>query len=259
MEAARSTIDHGTIRRWVEAHDGWPAVVKGTRRGESPGILRIGFSGWPEPRGSQTLEPIDWNTFFAWFDANELAFLRRDGEASRFNKLVSRESATPEREHASGMTPRCRVHALHLLERQHREIEGMFADFHLIEDEDEKPRAFAHFTDVIVAHGRIEDTIFYPEVLDDTTEDDLRRALDQHMLLTRILVELYEMEAFDEVFERKFRVLERAVDRHLEQEETELFRLFSDIPSDVFEDMGERMQTLYDALLRQAPLSPVMH
>ncbi|HEV3154704.1 MAG TPA: hypothetical protein VGZ02_12940 [Candidatus Baltobacteraceae bacterium] len=38
MATAQRTHDHEEIRRWVEEHDGHPAVVEGTR-----GVLRIVF------------------------------------------------------------------------------------------------------------------------------------------------------------------------------------------------------------------------
>lgn len=42
-EENRVTIDHGTIRRWVEERDGFPATVAGTHSGDDVGVLRIGF------------------------------------------------------------------------------------------------------------------------------------------------------------------------------------------------------------------------
>jgi hypothetical protein len=36
------------------------------------------------------LEKISWDTFFEYFDENELAFLYQDG--NRFNKLVNRDT-----------------------------------------------------------------------------------------------------------------------------------------------------------------------
>lgn len=86
MTESKTTTDHDEIRRWAEARDGHPARVKGQGEG---GILRIDF-GEPE----DSLEEIDWDTFFEIFDANDLAFLyqekTQDGGTSRFNKFVDR-------------------------------------------------------------------------------------------------------------------------------------------------------------------------
>jgi hypothetical protein len=100
MAAAEKTTDHDTIREWVEERGGHPAAVRGTGTGDDPGILRIDFPGFS---GEQTLQPLDWDTFFTWFDNNELAFLYTPDEKSRFNKLVKRdESANDDGTGSSG-------------------------------------------------------------------------------------------------------------------------------------------------------------
>jgi hypothetical protein len=85
--SSKATVDHDTIRKWVEKHGGCPAHVKSTGTEDDPGILRIDFPGFS---GQKTLESISWEQFFEAFDENELAFLYQDG--SRFNKLVRRQT-----------------------------------------------------------------------------------------------------------------------------------------------------------------------
>lgn len=94
MASGNTTTDHEEIREWVESRGGKPACVKRTGQGDDPGILRIDFPGGS---GEDTLEHIDWDTWFEAFDENNLAFVYQeetaDGAESRFNKLVSRETA----------------------------------------------------------------------------------------------------------------------------------------------------------------------
>lgn len=91
---AKVTTDHEEIRRWVEKRGGHPARVKGTERGESAGLLRIDYPGYS---GEGKLEEISWDEFFEGFEENNLAFLyqekTKDGEQSRFSKLVDRDNA----------------------------------------------------------------------------------------------------------------------------------------------------------------------
>ena len=93
MGAAKITTDHEEIRAWVEERDGTPAHVKRTGADSDPGILRIDFPGFA---GELSLEPMDWDEWFQAFEENGLAFLYQDetadGEESRFNKLISRQS-----------------------------------------------------------------------------------------------------------------------------------------------------------------------
>lgn len=94
---SKTTTNHEFIRRWAEERGGRPGRVKGTggsRGAEDPGILRIDFPGWG---GEESLEPISWEEFFEHFDENGLALVYQEetkgGEKSRFNKLVSKETA----------------------------------------------------------------------------------------------------------------------------------------------------------------------
>jgi Rho termination factor-like protein len=89
MASAKATIDHETIRNWVEAKGGCPAQVKQTGSDDEIGIVRIDYPGYS---GKETLEQISWEEFFEKFEESNLAFLYQDEEDSRFSKLVSRES-----------------------------------------------------------------------------------------------------------------------------------------------------------------------
>jgi hypothetical protein len=90
-----TTTDHDEIKRWAEARGGHPAAVESTGSGDDPGLLRIAFPDRPES-DDESLEEISWDEWFQAFDENGLALVYQeqtaDGEESRFNKLVSRES-----------------------------------------------------------------------------------------------------------------------------------------------------------------------
>jgi hypothetical protein len=90
MSESQTTTDHQKIREWAEARGGKPARVKDTGSGDDPGILRIDFPGGS---GEDSLEEISWDEWFEAFEDNNLAFLyqeEKDGQESRFSKLVSR-------------------------------------------------------------------------------------------------------------------------------------------------------------------------
>jgi len=85
------TTNHDEIRRWVEAHDGKPATLRGTGQDDDAGILRIDFPGGA---GEDELEHISWDEWFDKFDESGVEFLYQEekasGEDSTFFKLVSR-------------------------------------------------------------------------------------------------------------------------------------------------------------------------
>jgi hypothetical protein len=99
---SNTTTDHEFIRNWVEERKGTPACVKGTGGRNDPGMIRIDFPGWS---GEDSLQPISWDDWFKAFDDNKLAFLYQDttkeGEESRFNKLVNRSTASRSRSRTS--------------------------------------------------------------------------------------------------------------------------------------------------------------
>lgn len=102
MAEAKVTTDHEKIRKWVEARGGRPARVKGTGRGDDPGILRIDYPGFS---GEDTLEPISWSKWLKAFDEDKLALLYEERPNSRFSKLVARaRAATPIRAGAAKRT-----------------------------------------------------------------------------------------------------------------------------------------------------------
>jgi hypothetical protein len=61
--------------------------VRRTEDGDDPGVLRIDYPGFS---GEDTLERIDWDQWFDWFDRDGLAFLYSTTPESRFSKLVRR-------------------------------------------------------------------------------------------------------------------------------------------------------------------------
>lgn len=90
MSSAKTTTDHDTIKKWVEARGGHPAHVKRTGGRADLGIIRIDYPGFS---CEQTLEEISWEQFFDAFEKNSLAFVYQDQKDSRFSKLVSRENS----------------------------------------------------------------------------------------------------------------------------------------------------------------------
>ncbi len=92
MSTSNQTHDHHVIQEWVEERKGVPARVKGTGKDEDDGVLRIHF---PEFSNNSNLEEMEWDDFFADFEANKLDFLYQDkkanGEISTFHKFVERK------------------------------------------------------------------------------------------------------------------------------------------------------------------------
>lgn len=87
---SKQTTDHDTIKKWVEARQGRPAMVEATDQGKDGGVLRIKF----QDHTKETLEEISWDQFFRIFDENNLQFLyqenTREGNEIRFFKFTKK-------------------------------------------------------------------------------------------------------------------------------------------------------------------------
>jgi len=80
----RLTIDHDTVRRWIESRGGHPAIVSGVP-GEGEHVLRVDIPGYDE---QEFLAPVSWEEFFRHFEEKRLAF--EYDEEGRYFRFASR-------------------------------------------------------------------------------------------------------------------------------------------------------------------------
>lgn len=262
MARARATIDHDTIREWVEERDGCPAHVKGSGADGDPGILRIDYTGFS---GSESLEAISWEEFFEAFEDNELAFLYQEDEDSRFSKLVSRDSVEVEEGNGSKRSrsksskkskksSRAKgPDAIELLTQQHREVEDAFDKLEAARSDAQREKMFLKVADLLAAHSKIEETIFYPAAFNEDTEEELREAVEEHLVAKRIIADMLEMEPSDPQFMGKARVLRDVIEHHVEEEEEELFPQVREADIDDLQLLGARLERRFKELMEEEP------
>jgi hemerythrin superfamily protein len=243
MSSAKTTTDHQTIKQWVEARGGCPASVRGTGSNGDPGVLRIDY---PDFRGVNTLEPIDWGTFFAAFERNHLAFLYQDESGSRFSKFVARADGRDVDDWTA------EPDAIELLERQHRDVERLFESLHETADPNDRALLFAELADTLAAHTRIEETLFYPAICDDATLEMLREAVDDHLAIKRMVVELLDMPP-DDAFMDKLDELQALVDEHVDDEEQELFPKIREQGVGDLDVLGRELERRFAELIETEP------
>ncbi len=164
------------------------------------------------------------------------------------------------------------MHAIDLLLAQHREIENLFSQCKKAAGEDKIER-FHAIADLLVLHTSIEERYFYPAAATGgVSEEQVREALEEHLLVKRSLADLLAQDAVDAEFDAKLQVLEELVEHHVKEEEDELFpAVESRLSKTRLQEIGaelERMTTeleeeeaLYervqdvDELARAAPFS----
>ena len=77
--------------------------------------------------------------------------------------------------------------------------------------------------DALAVHATIEERHFYPAVKEKRTEEILFESVEEHLEIKRAIADLLALEAIDETFEAKVKVLQEDVEHHVEEEENQLF------------------------------------
>jgi hemerythrin superfamily protein len=121
------------------------------------------------------------------------------------------------------MAENVEANAIDMLEGQHREVEDLFAKLEKADRGERKQKLFTLIADKLAVHASIEEEAFYPAVKAKRTEDILLESLEEHLGIKRVLSDLIDLDASDETFDAKAKVLQEQVEHHVEEEEGDLF------------------------------------
>ena len=144
------------------------------------------------------------------------------------------------------------VSALALLEEDHQEVDGFFDEYETLEDADEKERIALKICLALTIHAQIEEEIFYPAVREAIEKAELiDEAIVEHASAKQLIAEIEEMDANDELYDAKVKVLGEQVRHHVEEEEDELFPEVESSELDL-EALGTKMAERKAALLKEA-------
>jgi hypothetical protein len=110
--------------------------------------------------------------------------------------------------------------AIELLKKDHRKVEGLFAAFLQVEDsEEQREEIFQEIQTELSAHAEAEEKAFYPALQGEIPEQ-VDESLQEHAEVKELLAELLDLDFEDEGFDSKFTELMKAVQHHVEEEET---------------------------------------
>lgn len=146
------------------------------------------------------------------------------------------------------------MHAIKLLEHQHREVEKLFEKL-----EDDKATATAKHALVVqlarklLAHMVIEQTIFYPAVF-EANADAIHEAYEEHHIARAQLMRVVAAEFDDDSDDAKVAALRELIEHHVEEEEKELFPAVRRAHDDAwFNELGASMKKEFEALVERRP------
>lgn len=138
-----------------------------------------------------------------------------------------------------------------LLQKQHRLVEDLFAQFESARGA-QKGRIFEQIAKNLVAHDAIEREIFYPaceEAIDD--EDILGESLVEHGVVEFCIFRADKNQGKDE-FEQYVTVLKEVVMHHVKEEEKSLLpKAKRAMEREQLESLGEQMEQRFEQALRE--------
>ena len=109
--------------------------------------------------------------------------------------------------------------ATHLLARDHREVEELFAKFEKATGASSKEKLAREICTELKIHAMIEEEIFYPALRGKIDGDDLDEAYVEHDGAKLLINDIEAAEPDEEFYDAKVKVLQEQIEHHVEEEE----------------------------------------
>ncbi|MFC7500189.1 hemerythrin domain-containing protein [Enterovirga sp. GCM10030262] len=144
--------------------------------------------------------------------------------------------------------------ATHLLARDHREVEELFAKFEKATGASSKEKLAREICTELKIHAMIEEEIFYPALRGKIDGDDLDEAYVEHDGAKLLINDIEAAEPDEEFYDAKVKVLQEQIEHHVEEEEKMHGNIFQQArAADVDLDaLGEQMAARKAELMRMA-------
>ncbi|WP_374046423.1 hemerythrin domain-containing protein [Massilia antarctica] len=117
--------------------------------------------------------------------------------------------------------------AIALLTEDHENVKQMFEQFEGLGDRAHatKKKLATQICTELTKHATAEEEIFYPAVRAATksNEDLVDEATVEHASAKDLIAQIMEMEATEELFDAKVKVLSEMIEHHVQEEENEMF------------------------------------
>ena len=137
------------------------------------------------------------------------------------------------------------MNAIELLKTDHDKVEELFEQVKANEGGD-NTAVFEQIKKELDMHTHIEETIFYPRLIEEGDEElksIVLEGIEEHRQAKMFLRELSELAQDSEKFDPKLKVLMEDVEHHVQEEEGEMFPLVEDqFDEAVLEELGAEME-----------------
>lgn len=113
--------------------------------------------------------------------------------------------------------------AITMLTEQHTKVRTLFEAFGQARGYSQKTAVFEDLADELSLHTTIEEKIFYPAAYAGQGEQALEDAIEAHQDIRQTVSDLMDLSANTEDFSQLMRTLREQVERHVADEEKNLF------------------------------------
>jgi hemerythrin superfamily protein len=137
------------------------------------------------------------------------------------------------------------MNAIELLKADHDKVEELFEQVKANEGGDNSA-VFEQIKSELDIHTHIEETIIYPQLIEDGDEDlksIVLEGIEEHRQVKMFLRELAALADDSEKFDPKMKVLMEDVEHHVQEEEGEMFPMVEEqFDDETLEEMGAQME-----------------
>jgi hemerythrin superfamily protein len=116
--------------------------------------------------------------------------------------------------------------AITLLTEDHEHVKALFEQYEALGDRAmvSKQKLALQICEELTKHAVAEEEIFYPAVRAAIKEEDLvDEAVVEHASAKDLIAQIIAMEASDDLYDAKVKVLSELIDHHVKEEESEMF------------------------------------
>jgi hemerythrin superfamily protein len=173
---------------------------------------------------------------------------------TRRSNMPTTASKKPATKQASATASRG-SDAIALLKADHKEVKALFKAYDKLAKADapadEKKAIADQICTALTAHATVEEELFYPAARAVLPEDDLvDEATVEHATAKDLIAQLEGMDASEELFDAKVKVLGEYIDHHVKEEEEEMFPKIRKSELDL-KELGTSIQSRKEELLAQ--------
>ncbi|MDA8166124.1 MAG: hemerythrin domain-containing protein [Desulfobacteraceae bacterium] len=148
-----------------------------------------------------------------------------------------------------------------ILKKDHQEVKAIFGKLEKEKDAGTREELLDQLSRVLEPHLSAEEEAFYP-ALQKTGEgkETALQALEEHHVTKLVLEEVMDMAGSEESFKAKTTVLKELVFHHIQEEESEVFKIFNkviknDEARQVLEDFREAKSSRMAALEEESEMT----